>query len=260
MKKTIFFIMLAGLLISLLAPSSGLAFQSQPEESISLSVSKVVGYASGIGKAQREMQGTFTVTARGPESLTRVIFYLDEQVIGEVNQTPFRLTFDTAHYPLGSHIFRAVGYTAEGREISSDTVSGTFVTPSAGMASAIKIIVPLFVVIFGGTALFGALSMLSSRGKKPAAAGTQYDYGIRGGAICPKCKRPFPRAIFGINLGPLHRLERCPHCGKWAPMGRRSVEELRAAEQAELASQQVPSTELTEEERLRRDLEASRYQ
>ena len=54
-------------------------------------------------------------------------------------------------------------------------------------------------------------------------------YGVWGGAVCPKCGQPFNRSFFGINLVGV-RLERCPHCGKFVPTRRATPEQLDAAE------------------------------
>jgi len=57
------------------------------------------------------------------------------------------------------------------------------------------------------------------------------------------------------------RLDRCPYCGRWSLVRHRSLAELRAAELAELENAQT-DTQLSavgEEERLRKDLEDSRF-
>jgi hypothetical protein len=63
-----------------------------------------------------------------------------------------------------------------------------------------------------------------------------------------------------INISPFHKLERCPYCGKWAAVRRKSLDELRAAEREEL-KQAAGTLEfgLSEEEKLRRELENTRY-
>ena len=59
------------------------------------------------------------------------------------------------------------------------------------------------------------------------------------------------------------KLDRCPHCGKWSVVRRATPAELSAAEAAELAAAKAEQAEtpgLSEEERLRQELEDSRYQ
>ena len=108
----------------------------------------------------------------------------------------------------------------------------------------------------------GTLYFLS-RNKAGAtlAAGTARDYGILGGAICPKCRRPFALGIGAINLGFGTKFTRCPHFGKWSVARRASLDELRAAESAELADTQAGQgvPEKSEEEKLKKSVDDSRY-
>ena len=55
------------------------------------------------------------------------------------------------------------------------------------------------------------------------------------------------------------RLDRCPHCGRWSFTRRWLPEDLAAAEAKLRDEKPAAHPELSEEERLRRDLEASRY-
>jgi hypothetical protein len=77
------------------------------EEQLQISMRRNWGYSSGTGK----VQGTFTITASGPDSLSRVVFNLDDQILGEVNSPPFELRFETDDYPFGVHRLSAVGST-----------------------------------------------------------------------------------------------------------------------------------------------------
>jgi hypothetical protein len=57
------------------------------------------------------------------------------------------------------------------------------------------------------------------------------------------------------------KLERCPYCGKVSVVAARSMAELRAAEAAELtAAGAAPVNGDNPDERLKKDLEDSRYQ
>ena len=91
--------------------------------------------------------------------------------------------------------------------------------------------------------------------------GTPRNYGHYGGAICPKCERPFSRHIYGLNLG-FHKYDRCPYCGKWSLVRRASREELEAAEAAEIKAAQEGAfkPEKSEEQELRQDIEDSRFE
>ena len=86
-------------------------------------------------------------------------------------------------------------------------------------------------------------------------------YSIAGGAICPRCTLPYTRNTFSPNLL-VGKLERCPHCGKVAVVRRASPADLEAAE-ARLAAGAAPGeapAEMSEAERLRRQLDDSRFE
>ena len=78
--------------------------------------------------------------------------------------------------------------------------------------------------------------------------------------MCAYCGQEFNRRIMGINLG-LKRKEKCPHCGKWNTFDIHGnnvdiLEESPKEERSDLEK----AEELTEEERLERKLEESRYE
>ena len=215
------------------------------------------GFSSGTGR----IQGTFTILASGPEDLSRVVFYLDDQILGELNQAPFDFRFITDDYPLGPHQISAVGYTASNNELVSNVVQVEFVAAIEGWQAAGNIIVPLVVIILGAVGLAIIVPLIFTRGKKEQLPpGAPRSYGYYGGAVCPKCSRPFSRHIYGLNLG-LHKYDRCPYCGKWSLVRRASPEELSAAEAAEVTATQdgVFQPQTSEKDKLRRDIEESRF-
>ncbi len=91
--------------------------------------------------------------------------------------------------------------------------------------------------------------------------GAQRDYGLAGGAVCPRCHRPIRLGLMSIKLGIGTKLVRCEFCGKWSVVRRLSMEELHAAEAAELAEAQPaePIQEKSAEEKMKDLLEQSRY-
>jgi hypothetical protein len=233
--------------------------RAQGEDELTLRLRRDFGYSSGTGK----IQGSFTMRAEGPANLQRVVFYIDDQVIGEATEPPFQVKFNTGDYPLGVHALRAIGTTESGREIGSPQQLREFVAAEEGWKAAGRIAIPILGITFGAILLAVLLPMLSGRGKKSSLApGTPRNYGAFGGAICPRCNRPFARHIWGLNLM-VGKLDRCPHCGKWSLARRTPVEILRAAEAAELeraeGSGEIESP-LSDEEHLRKELEDSRYQ
>lgn len=241
---------LLGLLLSLFAATSVLA----QAESLTLSLSRDWGYG-GFGG---DIQGTFSMKAGGPASLARVEFYIDETKIGEVNKAPFNLQFVTDNYPLGAHSLYAVGFTSDGQRLESKKTSATFVSASEGATAALQIIVPVLALVFGAMLLAAIVPIITGRRNKNLPPGAPRQYTL-GGAICPKCSRPFGMHLYGFNLL-THKLDRCPYCGHWGLVGRASPDQLRAAEQAEMANaaDQVQAT--SEEEKLRKELDDSKYQ
>jgi ribosomal protein L32 len=227
------------------------------QAALSLRLSKDFGYSSGTGK----IQGTFTMKASGPDNLSRVVFYMDGKQIGEVSQSPFNLQFSTDSYTLGIHTLSVTGYTTSGEALQSNEIKAEFVTASQGWQAALKIAIPIIVLAFGAMLLSAVGPALMGRGKKSSVPlGAPRNYGAFGGTVCPKCGRPYSRHIWGMNLG-VGKLDRCPHCGKWSIARRATPQELRMAEEAELQmaqnESQVPTQ--SEEEKLRKELDDSRY-
>jgi hypothetical protein len=218
------------------------------------------GYSSGTGK----IQGTFTISASGPSDLARVVFYLDGQPMGDVQQSPFLLRFSTDSFNLGEHAFSALGYTSSGRKLESNSITAVFVTAKEGWEAGLKILVPILSLVFGVTLLMIVGTVFSSglMGKKlkDLAPGAERQYGIVGGAICPRCQRPFSRHLLSPNMV-VGKLERCPYCGKVSVVAARSLAELRAAEAAELtAAAGTPVNGTSPDEQLRKELDDSRFQ
>jgi hypothetical protein len=230
---------------------------AQTEDQLKIRLSRNFGYSSGMGS----IQGTFTIKASGPPELEQVFFYLDDVELGEVRQEPFNLRFQTDDYDLGAHTLHAVGYTSDGRQLESNTITVTFVSAEEGWQAALRIMVPILVLVFGFMILSFVFTIITGRQEKNLPPGTPRRYGISGGAICSRCGRPFARHWYAPNLA-VGKLERCPFCGKWSVVSAVPLYQLRAAEQEELeAAQNSNHTKpLSEEERLRKELDDSRYQ
>jgi len=231
---------------------------AQSEDEISLSMSREFGYSSGTGK----IQGTFSITAKGPVDVVRVVFFIDDQQLGEANAAPFKVRFDTGSFGLGLHSISAKAYTNDGREIQSKVIQREFVSAEEGWQAAGKIAGPIIGLTLGITVLSFLFPFLAGKRKRTALPmGAARNYGMIGGTICPKCSRPFSIHVFSLRLG-FGRLDWCPHCYKWSLVRRNSLEELREAEKRELASAGgVPENlGLSDEEKLRKSLEDSKYQ
>jgi hypothetical protein len=229
---------------------------AQDEPSLSLRLSRDFGYSSGTGR----IQGTFSMIASGPDNLARVQFKIDEQIIGEVTEAPFRLRFSTGDYPLGVHTLSATGETSDGRMLETEPIRLEFVSADEGWQTAGKIVIPIIALVVGIMLATFLLPLLFRRGKRvQLPAGAQRSYGIMGGGICPKCNRPFALHAFGLNLL-VGKLDRCPYCCQWSLMRRASLQELHAAEAAELEAMpgELGLPDNSEEE-YRRQVDDSRY-
>jgi len=251
MKKLSFGFLIA-IIVSLLAffPT-----QAQSNE-LSISFSRDFGYSSGGG----DIQGLFSIKVSGPDTLTKVVFYIDDAVIGEDTEAPFKLQFNTDNYSLGEHAVYAVGITSDGSELKTKVVHANFVSASESTQASMRILIPILGLVVVAVLLAAFVPVITGRKTIPLEPGTPRNYPM-GGAVCPKCQRPFAVHIYGINLG-LGKFDRCPYCGKWSVVRRTSMQNLRAAEEAELAhaqeTGQVPG--MSEEEKLKKQLEDSKFQ
>lgn len=245
------------LIFVLLAAVTSYPAAAQQNDGLTLGLRKNFGFNAG-----NRIQGSFTMRISGPEDLERVEFFIDGELVGEDSEAPFTFAFDTGAFEYGMHILQATGYTSDGRELQSNQIQANFVTAEEGYQVAMRIVIPLLIVVFGAMGISFIIPFITGRGKKTdIPLGTEQNYGVAGGAICPRCGRPFPLRLLAPNLGLRTRFDRCPHCGKWAAHRRRSLAELRAAEAAERqAVREQPASTMSAEERLRQELEASRYQ
>ena len=250
--KKLSFVFLIAILISLVAI---VGVQAQSEE-LSISFSRDFGYSSGGG----DIQGLFSMKVSGPDTLTKVAFYIDDTMIGEATETPFKLQFNTDNFSLGEHAMYAVGTLSDGSELKTKVVHANFVSASEGTQAAVRILVPVLGLVLVAVLLAVVIPIITGRKTIPLEPGTPRNYPM-GGAICPKCQRPFAIHIYGVNLG-LGKFDRCPYCGKWSMVRRTSIQNLRAAEEAELArAQETGQVQgMSEEEKLKKQLEDSKFQ
>ncbi len=236
--------------------------RAQDQGALTLSLRRNFGYSSGTGK----IQGNFTAIVKGPDDLVRVVFLIDgEEEASETHegtsQRQFEMQFNTGDYPLGTHTLSAVGYTADGRVLQSSEQHREFVPAEEGWQAAGKIAIPIISVVFVIMLLSFVLPVVLGRGRRrQVPLGAPRSYGVLGGAICPKCGRPFGVHIWGFNL-PTGKLDRCPHCGRWSIVRRANREALHAAEAAELevAGSNAPPETASPDESIHKELDDSRY-
>jgi hypothetical protein len=235
------------------------AFSNQAqEEELVLRLRRNFGYG-GSG----EIQGLFTMIAEGSEALTRVTFYIDDQVIGEDQEAPFQVQFSTDSYPLGMHSLRATGFTENGDEFPSNSIEIEFVSAEAGWKAGIQLVVPILVILAIVVGVGILLTVITSKKRMNPAPGTPRKYGFSGGSICPKCSRPTPIHFMGLNLG-TKKYDRCENCGKWSLMQSIPLAKLRQAEAEELTRAALEENQASAnlhrpEEKLRKELDDSRY-
>ena len=243
------------LLIIIIVCLSSVSSAAAQEEELLLRLSRDFGY----GGFNNDIQGLFTMKVSGPEDLTRVVFFIDTNAIGEVATSPFNLQFTTDDYAFGLHNLHAIGYSSSGKEYYSNVISCNFVTASEGTRAGLRIAVPMLAIVFGAMLLSFIIPILTGRGKnKKFPLGAERNYRF-GGGICSKCKRPFALPLFSMNLG-LSKLANCPYCGKWSVVRIQSIQKLRAAEYEELEWGKAEVPEESKEEKLRKELDDSKYQ
>jgi hypothetical protein len=257
MKHKLRYLGVIVLLLSLLVP--GWIVKAQEDEALRLRLQRNFGYGSA-----RAIQGIFSMKASGPENLQRVEFFIDEQSIAVDTEAPFEVHFSTDDYPLGVHTMHAAGVTSAGAEMESNSIQMEFVSAGEGWQAGFKIAGPIFLLVFLILAASFLFTFLSSSKKLNPAPGTQRNYGFSGGSICPKCNRPTPLHMMGLNLlgG---KYDRCENCGKWSVMRHRPMAELRQAEADELERARLEESGAftpapSSSEKMKKELDDSRYQ
>ena len=224
--------------------------------SLTLRLSRDFGYGGFNG----DIQGLFTMKVTGPSDLVRVVFYIDSTTIGEVNNSPFSLQFNTDNYSIGEHKISAMGVSSSGQQYQSNIISSTFVPASEGNKVVLRIVIPLMIIIFGAIILSFIVPLIFSRGKSDKLPyGVERKYGLNGGGICPKCRRPFVLPLFSMHFG-FSKLARCPYCGKWGMVKVETIGNLRKAEREELEWGRVDDGHEDEKEKAHKELDDSKFQ
>jgi heme/copper-type cytochrome/quinol oxidase subunit 2 len=100
------------LMMCYLAASNGLS-SAEAKPTLSVSLYKDNGYSTGS-----DINGFFTVQTEVSADVTRVEFYLDNQLQANVTASPFSWPFNTNNYTLGLHTIKVVAYNAAGEEAS----------------------------------------------------------------------------------------------------------------------------------------------
>lgn len=219
-------------------------------EPLVLGLIKDFGYA-----AAGQIQGSFTLVVRSPDDLVSVEFFIDGQLVHTSTEPPFRFKFNTADFEPGRHTFSAIGYRADQSTVSSSEFSRQFISAEDAWSNVEKLIVPVFVVI-GVVTLMGTLGGGLLGRKSEFVLGK---YGLAGGAVCPRCQLPYSRHVLAPNLL-VGKLQRCPHCDKWAIVPQASPQNLRAAEGRYQSQESGDSNSIEQETDYRDLLDDSRFE
>jgi hypothetical protein len=245
-------------LISILV-SAALVFSvsAQGGQELRLHLTRNFGYSSGTGK----IQGTFTLRVAGPDDLITVEYFMDDQLLGKVNQEPFRLRFHTEDFNKGKHTLNAVGYTADGNEYSSNKVILEFISAEEGWRAGGNVLIIILGIVFCVGILSVLFTVIIPSKQKDLPPGTPRNYGLSGGTICPRCDRPYGRHFFAPNIL-VGKLDRCPYCSRWSIVRSMPLDILRAAETAELERKDGTPNQpsMNEAEKLQREIEDTRVQ
>lgn len=215
------------------------ALAQEEGEGLELRLRRDFGYGSGL-----KVQGRFSLRVAEFAGIERVAFLIDDAVIGEDAEPPFALQFQTGNYPDGWHTLQAIGYRPNGETVASNSIRREFVPASTANWT--------MVAVLGIAVAALVLRYVLTRGDKAGS------YGMVGGTVCPHCGRPFAYHVWSFALL-VGRLDRCPHCGRWSFTRRWLPDDLAAVEAELRGDAPAPRAELSEEERLRRQLDASRY-
>ncbi|MDX1435717.1 MAG: hypothetical protein R3335_02825 [Anaerolineales bacterium] len=237
-------------LLMLLTMLAGPAY-AQEEPELSLRLIRTFGYG-GVNT----IEGNFNLRLSDPPPLERAEFLMDGVVVHTATEEPFEYRFQTSEFDPGVHTMSAVGYTPAGEILQSNSITREFITAEEAREETVGLIVPLILLILGlmvvGTLLTAFITR--RRGYTPGK------YSAAGGAVCPRCRLPYSRHILAPNLL-AGKLERCPHCGKWAVVPAASPQALQQAEallqEGSLESATSPESE---EDRIRRMIEDSKFE
>lgn len=209
----------------------------------------------GYGGFNDDIQGTFSFHVEAPPDTVNIEFYIDDQLVGTDIEAPWRYQFQTDAYAPGAHQMRAIGRTAAGATLTSNTVTNTFVEAGEGSKVVFRMVVPILGIVL--LAIIAGTLIEMRRGKRRTGPAS----GRWGIAFCPKCGQPFALHFFALNFG-LRKYDHCSQCGKWSLVSRASPAQL-AAYEAAVASDSTGVDAAgpgDAENRRRRALEDSRFE
>jgi uncharacterized C2H2 Zn-finger protein len=214
------------LLVVVLCAASFLS-QVSAAPTVSISLTRTNGYGWG-----NDINGHFTVNADVSSDVVKVEFYIDNILQYTVSGSAFAWSFNTENYPLGQHSITAVAYNSAGASQASQALARNFVEVPIAFYLIIGAVVSASIII----------AIVSIVLRKRQSGHTK----------CPQCSYIFARHYSWIHLGNSERTK-CPRCGKafWAKNYDGPIDNEEHTPQSEL---------LSEQERLHRDIEDSKYE
>lgn len=248
MKKRIILLLLLAFALAL----SYTAVLAQ-ESPFSLRIMRDWGYGNGT-----DINGRMSLSIKGEQALIQqVTFLMDGEVMATVTAEPFKVQFDTNTYEPGVHRMTAEVKTTSGETYSTNALVSNFLEKGETNQNMFKML-----VLVGGIAVLSIgiqFFMQKNTNQNP-----KYDengrvqYGVFGGAVCPRCAQPFSRSFLGINLVGV-RLERCPHCGKLVAARRASPDQLEMAERRSCPEIVEQASVKSDAEKKQEDYDDSKY-
>jgi hypothetical protein len=251
MRKKLFLSLFITIYIALALPHPALAQDSDYR----ISLRKDFGYSMG-----GDIRGTFSMRLIGDEEpVEKVTFIIDDEAIDTITEAPFRLQFHTDDYSLGVHSLTAEITLQDGTILQTEPIQANFISADKEGKFVSTTLIGIFGAILVSFLIVAIIQTFIFKKKKGSNGPHKNQYGLLGGTICPKCGKPFPRHIWGMNLV-VGRLDRCDHCGKWVMATRATPAALEAAEDLIEGSPTPPEeAKLPPEKTLEQRLEDSKY-
>jgi hypothetical protein len=103
--------------------------------SLSLDFHRNNGYGMG-----NNLNGDWTINTNVSQNVTRVEFYLDNQLTANDSSTPFSWSFNTGDYSTGPHTIKVVAYDSAG-ETAVEEMPEDFIEYPLGYVSGLIILV-----------------------------------------------------------------------------------------------------------------------
>jgi len=251
MRKILLFSTFIALCTALALPNAVLA----QDADYRISLRRDFGYGMG-----GDIRGTFSMRLVGEENpVKQVTFLIDDEAIGTITEAPYRLQFHTDDYALGLHSLSAEVQLQDGTTLQTESIQANFISADKEGNFVSTTLISIFGVIVVSFIIIAIIQTVLFKGKRGQNGAQKGHYGLLGGTVCPKCGKPFPRHIWGMNLV-VGRFDRCDHCGKWVMTTRATPAALSAAEDLiQEKPTQPQEANLPPEKTLEQRLEDSKY-